>query len=131
AKLGAGEVLALDVEAAAVAVAQETVSLNGLAGVVEVGWGSVGSAIPPYDVVAANIFPNVLAELAPNLAAAVRGGGVLVTSGSVVARAEEAADAVRAAVQENVVPVILPGNYPVTVQVSASMYKTKPPPFCT
>ena len=97
AKLGAGEVLALDVEAAAVAVARETVSLNGLAGAVEVGRGSVGSAAPPYDVVAANIFPNVLIELAPDLAAAVRRGGVLVTSGSVAARAEGAADAVCAA----------------------------------
>jgi ribosomal protein L11 methyltransferase len=97
AKLGAGDVLALDVEAAAVAVARDTVSLNGLAGVVEVGQGSIESAAPPYDVVAANIFPNVLIEVAPNLAAIVRRGGVLVTSGSVVARAEETADAVCAA----------------------------------
>jgi len=97
AKLGAAEVLALDVEAAAVAVARETISLNGLAGVVEVVRGSVESSGPPYDVVAANIFPNVLIELAPNLVATVRRGGVLVTSGSVVARAEEAVDAVCAA----------------------------------
>lgn len=97
ARLGAGEVLALDTDAAAVAVARETVSLNGLAGVVDVVRGGIESAAPPYDVVAANIFPNVLAELAPSLAAAVRGGGVLVASGSVVARAEEVADAVRAA----------------------------------
>ena len=97
AKLGAGEVLALDTEAAAVAVARETVALNGLAGAVEVGQGGIGSAVPPYDVVAANIFPNVLAELAPSLAAAVRGGGVLVASGSVVARAEEAIGTVCAA----------------------------------
>ncbi len=97
ARLGAGEVLALDVEAAAVAVARETVSVNNLAGVVEVVRGGVGSAAPPYDVVAANVFPNVLIELAPSLAATVRRGGVLVTSGVVVARAEGAADAVRAA----------------------------------
>ena len=97
ARLGAGEVLALDVEAAAIAVARETVSLNGLAGWVEVRRGSVGSAAPPYDMVAANIFPNVLAELAPDLGATVRGGGVLVASGFVVARAEEAIDAVCAA----------------------------------
>ena len=97
ARLGAGEVLALDIDAAAVAVARETVSLNGLAGVVEVARGGVGSAVPPYDVVAANVFPNVLIELAPDLAAAVRSGGALVTSGSVAARAEGAADAVCAA----------------------------------
>jgi ribosomal protein L11 methyltransferase len=87
-------VLALDTDAAAAAFARETVSLNGLAGTVEVVRGGIGSAAPPYEVVAANIFPNVLAELAPDLAAAVRRGGVLVTSGSVVARAGEVADAV-------------------------------------
>ncbi len=48
-------------------------------------------------MVAANIFPNVLIELAPTLAAAVRRGGVLVASGSVIARAEGVADAVCAA----------------------------------
>jgi ribosomal protein L11 methyltransferase len=94
ARLGAGEVLALDTDADAVAVARETVSLNGLAGAVEVVRGGIGSAAPPYEVVAANIFPNVLIELAADLAAAVRRGGVLVASGSVVARAEEVADAV-------------------------------------
>ena len=97
AKMGAGEVLALDIDAAAAAVARKTVSLNGLAGVVEVRRGGIESAAPPYDAVAANIFPNVLIELVPDLAAAVRRGGVLLTSGSVAARAEGAADAVRAA----------------------------------
>ena len=97
ARLGAAEVLALDVDAAAVAVARETVLLNGLAGVVEVGLGGIRSAAPPYDAVAANIFPNVLIGLAPDLAAAVRRGGVLLTSGSVAARAGGAADAVCAA----------------------------------
>jgi ribosomal protein L11 methyltransferase len=97
ARLGAGQVLALDVEADAVAVARETVSLNGLAGAVEVVRGGIGSAVPPYEVVAANVFPNVLIELAADLAAAVRGGGVLLASGFVVARAEEVADALRAA----------------------------------
>ena len=97
ARLGAGQVLALDVEAAAVAVARETVSLNGLAGAVEVVRGGIGSAVPPYDAVAANVFPNVLIELAADLAAAVRGGGVLVASGFVAARAEETAAALRGA----------------------------------
>ena len=97
AKLGASEVLALDIEADAVAIARETVSLNGLADVVEVGQGSIGSAAPPYDVVAANIFPNAIIELAPKLATAIRSAGVLITSGSVVARAKQTANAVCAA----------------------------------
>ena len=97
AKLGASQVLALDIEATAVAIAQETVSLNGLANVVEVAQGSIESADPPYEVVAANIFPNVLIELAPELATAMRQAGVLITSGSVVTRAKETANAVCAA----------------------------------
>jgi ribosomal protein L11 methyltransferase len=90
-------VLALDTDAAAVAVARETVSLNGLADVIGVDQGSVELVATPYDVIAANIFPNALIELAPNLAAAMRRGGVLVASGVIVARAEETADAVCAA----------------------------------
>ena len=86
--------LALDIEAAAVAIAQETVSLNALADVVEVAQGSIESAAPPYDVVVANIFPKVLIELAPELATAIRDAGVLITSGVVITRAREAANAV-------------------------------------
>jgi ribosomal protein L11 methyltransferase len=97
AKLGASEVLALDIEAAAVAIAQETVSLNNLANVVEVGQGSIGSAAPSFDLVVANIFPKVIIELAPNLATTIRHSGVLITSGSVVTRAKETANAVCAA----------------------------------
>jgi ribosomal protein L11 methyltransferase len=97
AKLGASEVLALDIEAAAVAIAQETVSLNALADVVEVAQGSIESAAPPYDVVVANIFPKVLIELAAELATAIRHAGVLITSGVVVTRARETANAVCAA----------------------------------
>ena len=97
AKLGAREVLALDIEAAAVAIAQETVSLNNLTDVVGVGQGSIESAAPPFDLVVANIFPKVIIELAPNLATTLRHAGVLITSGSVVTRAKETANAVCAA----------------------------------
>ena len=97
AKLGAREVLALDIEAAAVAIALETVERNGLADVVGVAQGSIESAAPPYDVVVANIFPKVLIELAPNLATAIRHTGALITSGVVVTRARETANAMCAA----------------------------------
>ena len=97
AKLGASEVLALDTEAAAVGFARETVSLNALADVVEVAQGSIESAAPLYDVVVANIFPKALIELAPELATAIRHAGVLITSGVVVTRARETANALCAA----------------------------------
>src|SRR5829696_4311907 len=97
ARLGASEVLALDTGAAAVAIAQETVSLNNLTDVVGVGQGSIESAAPPFDLVVANIFPKVIIELAPNLATTLQHAGVLITSGSVVTRAKETANAVCAA----------------------------------
>jgi ribosomal protein L11 methyltransferase len=94
ARLGANEVLALDIEAAAVAMARDTVAVNGLADIVEVRQGSIESAAPPYDVVAANIFPNVTIHLATDLATNLRRAGVFISSGSVAARAQDVADAV-------------------------------------
>ena len=97
AKLGASEVLALDVEAAAVTIAQDTVAVNDLANIVEVSQGSIESAVPPYDVVAANIFSNVIIQLAPDIATTLRQAGVLISCGLVVTRAKDVANAVCAA----------------------------------
>jgi ribosomal protein L11 methylase PrmA len=94
ARLGGSEVLALDIEADAVVFAQETVAVNNLANTVEVRQGSIESAAPPYDVVAANIFPNVIIRLLPELATSVRQNGVLITGGSVVARGKDVANAI-------------------------------------
>ncbi len=93
ARLGASEVLALDIEAAAVAMAHDTVAVNELANTVEVRQGGIESAVPPYDVVAANIFPGVTIHLASDLATNVRRAGVFISSGSVAARAQDVADA--------------------------------------
>jgi ribosomal protein L11 methyltransferase len=93
ARLGAREVLALDIEAAAIATAKNTVAINALDGIIEVRQGNIESAAPPYDVVAANIFPNVAIHLASDLATNVRRDGVFISSGSVAARAQDVADA--------------------------------------
>jgi ribosomal protein L11 methyltransferase len=97
AKLGASEVLALDVEADAVTIAQDTVAVNDLANIVEVSQGSIESAAAPYDVVAANIFTNMIIQLAPALATTLRQAGVLISCGLVVTRAKDVANAVCAA----------------------------------
>jgi len=94
ARLGASEVLALDTEEAAVVVAQDTVAVNDLANKVEVRQGSIESATPPYDVVIANIWPNVIIRLAPDLATIVRQAGVLFCGGLVAARAKDIANAI-------------------------------------
>ena len=97
AKLGASEVLALDVEAAAVTIAQNTVAVNDLTHIVKIYQGGIESVSPPYDVVAANVFPYVVTQIAPDLFASLRQGGVLISSGSVVSRAKDVVNALCAA----------------------------------
>jgi ribosomal protein L11 methyltransferase len=96
ARLGADEVLALDIDPAAVTVARSTIQANALVEVVRVNQGSLEAATPYYDVVAANILPQVITTLAHGLAAAVQPGGFLIAGGIVVPRAQEMAQALGA-----------------------------------
>lgn len=106
AKLGAGHVLALDNDPIAVRVAQENVERNQVSAVVQVAEGSLGvgqamghwlsgdfgpaepdpalRAQTPqamFDLIAANLIAKVLVTLAPDLAAALKPGGYLISSG--------------------------------------------------
>jgi ribosomal protein L11 methyltransferase len=83
-KLCADTVLALDIEQAAVIRARQNLAINGLAGRVILAARELDPAVDgPFDLVVANIFPNVLIRLAPALAAVVAGGGILIVSGVV------------------------------------------------
>ncbi len=87
ARLGAAEVLAVDIEEVAVRTARENVELNGVGDVVHVLAGSVdGEARGRYDGVLANILAEVIARLAPHLAAHLSGDGWLVASGIIESR---------------------------------------------
>lgn len=87
AKLGAAEVLAVDVEEIAVRTARQNVALNGAAGVVRVLPGSVDATWHgSFDGVLANILAEVIARLAPDLARHVAEHGWLVSSGIIEAR---------------------------------------------
>ncbi len=92
--LGAGRVVALDVDPVAVRVAEENARANGVEGRVRVRRGEVaGEPDAAYDLVLANITAGVLRELAPDLARVLRPGGTLVLSGIVAperGRVEEA-----------------------------------------
>lgn len=79
AKLGAGPVVALDVDAVAVAVTRAAASTNGVA--IEVSTAEVGEERRTFDLVLANIGPAVLADLAGAIAARVAPGGSLVLAG--------------------------------------------------
>lgn len=102
ARLGAGSVRALDVDADVIAVARENAIRAGVAGQLVVAQGSVGSAWPwPHpqarsaDVTVANISAATLIDLMPALAETLRPGGLLMLSGFL----DEAAATVAAAVQ--------------------------------
>lgn len=100
AKLGAGSVVALDVDDVAVRVARENCQLNHLTTPVTVAPGTV-EATPAfagqYDLVVANIIARVIIELGPALVSALASGGRLIVSGIIVDRADEVWDALVAA----------------------------------
>ena len=90
ARLGAGSVVATDVDALAVDAARQTVRQNRLVERVEVREGSVPSG-DGFDVVVANLTADILQYLAGDLAGSVGAGGKLIASGLIGARRDEVA----------------------------------------
>ena len=99
AKLGAREVLAVDVDPDCVRVTRENARANGVEGIVRAGGGSVGDGWPfearaaGFDVVVANIIARVIIDLAPDLAGALAPGGRLIVSGVIGERERDAVGA--------------------------------------
>lgn len=90
AKLGAGEVLAVDLDTTAVNVAQVNVSDNGVAALVEVREGNLlDVAQDPADVVVANIIADIIIQVIPDVARKLKPGGLFISSGIIDDRAEE------------------------------------------
>ncbi|MCR8725129.1 50S ribosomal protein L11 methyltransferase [Frigidibacter sp. ROC022] len=98
------EVLASDIDAQAVAVAEANLAANGLTGrvacVEAAGFGHPDLAAGGFDLIFANILKGPLIELAPALARANRvgaaggkqGGGVAILSGLLTSQADEVRD---------------------------------------
>ena len=81
ARLGAREVLAVDVDPIAVDATAANARRNRLARVVRAREGSAPSGEGPFDVVLANLIASLLVSLADGLVADLRPGGVLLASG--------------------------------------------------
>jgi ribosomal protein L11 methyltransferase len=84
AKLGAGRVMALDVDPQAVKAASQNSAANGVAALVEASEGTLteeGGALAAFDLIVANISSVAIQRLAPALARALAPGGALVASG--------------------------------------------------
>lgn len=95
ARLGAASVLAVDLDDVAVTAARANVVANRLEARIETALGSTEAAPPgaTYDLVVANIIARVIVDIAADLAARVRPGGLLVASGILELRRDEVASA--------------------------------------
>lgn len=98
AKLGATRVLGIDNDEQAVKASRENAANNGVTDVVKVREGSLvaGEAQETFDVLVANISAITLGRLAPALAAAMKPGGILITSGFLEEAVIELQDAFKA-----------------------------------
>lgn len=88
AALGAAEVVAVDNDPTAVAVARQNVAAHEVH-TIEVRAGSCAAAGGPADVVVANLITDTLLSLVADLVALTRPGGTLICSGVGVERTEE------------------------------------------
>ena len=89
AKLGAADVLGVDIDPIAIDATLANAATNGLSGVIRARPGSLPSGEPSHDIVLANLIASVLIALAPQLRDELRPGGVLVASGVFVDREDE------------------------------------------
>jgi ribosomal protein L11 methyltransferase len=81
ARLGAGRVCAVDIDPEAVEVARENLAINGLVERIECSTTPLEALDGHFDVILANILAEELVRLAPQLAARLARGGVLILSG--------------------------------------------------
>jgi ribosomal protein L11 methyltransferase len=97
ARLGAAEVLGVDIDPIAIEATLANARRNRLAGRIRARAGSLPSGRPPHDVIVANLVASVLVVLAEPIRTELRPGGLLLASGIFVDRQEDVASAFRAA----------------------------------
>jgi ribosomal protein L11 methyltransferase len=90
---GLAEIVAVDIDPEAVAVAQENIALNRLTERVRLVQGSAAEVPGCFDVVLANIQAAPLIELAPVLTGKLKSSGTLALSGVLVEQKEQVRDA--------------------------------------
>jgi ribosomal protein L11 methyltransferase len=94
AKLGAGSVVAMDIDPQALIATRENAERNGVAACIDVT-GDPSLAAGSADLVLANILAGPLVELAPRFAQVVRPGGRLALSGLLLEQADTVTSAYR------------------------------------
>ena len=98
AKLGAREILALDLDPVAVDTAAKNVAINHGEHIVTVQRGSIDSVGDGnlFDLICINILAEVISDLAPALATVLRSGGIVIASGILDYKADDVIEALRA-----------------------------------
>ncbi len=91
ARLGAGTVVGTDIDPQAMVAASANAAANGVDARFLLPDALAAAALPPFDVVVANILANPLRLLAPALARRTAPGGRIVLSGVLAAQADEVA----------------------------------------
>jgi len=81
ARLGAMDVLGVDIDPVAVRVARENIENNGIASGLRVEVGSAGPGLGQFDVVIANILAHVIIALTGDLVTCLSPGGCLIAGG--------------------------------------------------
>ena len=90
ARLGAGRVLALDIDALAIAATRKNIVANGLESVISAEVGSLSDVSdPPYDVVIGNLLPKIIISMIPDLARVLHDRSILIFSGIPTARCDD------------------------------------------
>ncbi len=83
AKLGASEILGLDIDLAAIENARENIVLNGASDIVKIQFGSMEkvTAAGYYDLVVSNLIKDEIFNLFENFMRSLRSGGIMILSG--------------------------------------------------
>jgi ribosomal protein L11 methyltransferase len=87
AKLGAGSVRAVDIDPLAVRVANENIAVNKVGGIAAAVQGDLLSGVDGQaDIIVANIIADVIVQLAPEIPARLRNGGLFIAGGIIAER---------------------------------------------
>lgn len=97
AKLGAREILALDTDIVAVDTARRNITFNHAENIVHVEHGSIDpeKQCNQFDLICINILAEVICELAPALASALRCNGIVIASGILDYKTDDVIDALK------------------------------------
>lgn len=97
AKLGASDVLGIDIDENAVTIAAENVLSNDVASVMSVAHGDLLDQVQcKVDVIVANILADVIIHLTPTVKAVLLKGGTFISSGILVSRIPDVTEALEA-----------------------------------